>query len=162
MAELTVAAHLVRLGATVLTPLSQHGPFDLAVLHDGVMWRVQVKHVRMSADGTVRVRLYTSYRGGYRGYDGDADVVAAYCPDTGDIYATRVSRTKVLKLRTYPGAPLRGARYAADFTLRDLRLFSRGEHACDVAGRAGQLIPVGADVVLAGDLAAGAVPHEAL
>lgn len=83
-----VMCDLSEQGFKILTPFSEHLPFDLVVFSpvSGRLYKVQVKY-RKSSKGVVKVPLRTSFLSGsgsvtkrYKG--GDFDVIAVYCPDT--------------------------------------------------------------------------------
>lgn len=80
-------ADLASQGFSVLTPLSEHAPFDLVGYRDGAFVRVQVKYRALSASGTIEVQFRSSWsdsKGSYsRPLDKDhVDVVCIYCPET--------------------------------------------------------------------------------
>ena len=68
-----VMCDLSEQGFKILTPFSEHLPFDLVAFSpvSGKLYKVQVKYRKLSK-GVVEKR--------YK--DGDFDVIAVYCPDT--------------------------------------------------------------------------------
>lgn len=83
MAELAIAKEAARLGLSVLMPLTEHGPYDLAIEIGGKLVRVQCKWARYDGNViTVRVdRCRTKRRGYVRStYRAEEiDALAAYC-----------------------------------------------------------------------------------
>lgn len=83
-----VMCDLSEQGFKILTPFSEHLPFDLVVFSpiSGKLYKVQVKYRKLSG-GVVKVPLRTSFLSSEgsvakRYKDGDFDVIAVYCPDT--------------------------------------------------------------------------------
>ena len=71
----------------ILTPFSEHLPFDLVAFSpkSSILYKVQVKYKRLSK-GVVNVPLRTSFLSSEgtitkRYKHGDFDVIAVYCPD---------------------------------------------------------------------------------
>ena len=82
-----VMCDLSEQGFKILTPFSEHLPFDLVAFSpvSGKLYKVQVKYRKLSK-GVVIVPLITSFLSGEgsvvkRYKDGDFDVIAVYCPD---------------------------------------------------------------------------------
>lgn len=82
-----VMCDLSEQGFKILTPFSEHLPFDLVAFSpvSGKLYKVQVKYRKLSK-GVVNVPLRTSFLSGEgsvakRYKDGDFDVIAVYCPD---------------------------------------------------------------------------------
>ena len=74
-------------GFKILTPFSEHLPFDLVAFspNSGKLYKVQVKYKRLSK-GVVNVPLRTSFLSSEgtitkRYKHDDFDVIAVYCPD---------------------------------------------------------------------------------
>jgi len=81
---------LMERGFLVLSPETEHAPFDLVIYRDGIFQTVQVKF-RAATNGFIDVPLSTSWadRNGShtRAYDkAVVDIMCAYCPDTGGCY----------------------------------------------------------------------------
>lgn len=82
-----VMCDLSEQGFKILTPFSEHLPFDLVAFSpvSGKLYKVQVKYKKLSK-GVVTVPLRTSFLSSEgsvakRYKDGDFDVIAVYCPD---------------------------------------------------------------------------------
>ena len=82
-----VMCDLSEQGFKILTPFSEHLPFDLVAFSpkSGILYKVQVKYKRLSK-GVVNVPLRTSFLSSEgtitkRYKHGDFDVIAVYCPD---------------------------------------------------------------------------------
>ena len=85
---LKIMCDLAMQGYKILTPHSEHLPFDIAIFNpeDGKIYKVQCKHRKVSSKGVVNIQLRTTYLSSagnvskrYNG--GDFDVIAVYCPD---------------------------------------------------------------------------------
>lgn len=83
-----VMCDLSEQGFKILTPFSEHLPFDLVAFSpvSGKLYKVQVKYRKLT-NGIVKVPLKTSFLSSEgvvekRYKDGDFDVIAVYCPDT--------------------------------------------------------------------------------
>jgi len=78
-------------GFVVLTPLSEHAPFDLVGYRSGAFVRVQVKYRAVSATGTIEVQFRSCWSDSKGTHErrldkGGIDVVCIYCPDTQTCY----------------------------------------------------------------------------
>ena len=86
VAELAIAKEAVKLGLSVLKPLTEHERYDLVIGVAGRLLRVQCKWGAMKGD-VVCVRVSSSYHSPTRGYvkstydSSEIDVVAVYCDD---------------------------------------------------------------------------------
>ena len=87
-----VVFDLSKKGFKVLTPMSEHLPFDVCAysVDTDTFYKVQCKYATKSK-GCVEVRLCTSYltKSGpisNRYSKGSFDVIAAYCPETEKVY----------------------------------------------------------------------------
>ena len=83
-------ADLVQRGYLVLTPFSEHAPFDLVAYRDHEFLRIQVKY-RSAAKGVLTIAFRTSWadRNGSheRAIDKEeVDLFCVYCPDTDECY----------------------------------------------------------------------------
>lgn len=83
VAELAIAKEAASLGLSVLTPLTEHEPYDLAIEIGGKLMRIQCKWAGYDGDViTVRVDRCRTKRRGYvrNSYRADEiDALAAYC-----------------------------------------------------------------------------------
>ncbi|MGE7883435.1 group I intron-associated PD-(D/E)XK endonuclease [Bacillus sp. NPDC094077] len=74
-------------GYMILTPQTEHSPFDLVVYKDGVFKRVQVKCRELNSRGILEVRFRSSYSTANgvitkEVNKGEIDVYCIYCPQT--------------------------------------------------------------------------------
>ena len=105
--EVKVLADLVGKGYTVLQPFGDNARYDLVVDNGTKFIRIQCKSGRLR-DGCVLFNTYSTHthRGGAakKGYAGEADVFASYCPDTDEVYYVSVDEapTARLQLRVEP------------------------------------------------------------
>ena len=126
-AELLVAADLMEHGFGILAPLGTER-YDLVATKDGQFYRLQVKHVRYdTTTGAIQVHLGSMIKGKgerqqFRKYTGEEiDFIAAYCPDTNEIYYLRMNDFEgksALFLRVEPpkNGQSAGVSWAKDFT----------------------------------------------
>ncbi len=126
LAELAVAADLVRQGLRVLFPFGEDAPYDLVVDRDGVFERVQVKYTT-ARDGVLELRCRTqSLTGGRvrqvtRYTSEHIDWLAAYDPDDGGCYYVPAGElgtgmaVLALRLVTPRNGQRMGIRMAADY-----------------------------------------------
>ena len=87
---LKAQADLAEKGFIILTPHTEHAPFDVGAYKDGDFRRVQVKY-RQSTSGKLedRMRSCWSDRNGVHIKDVDkseVDVICIYCPDADQCY----------------------------------------------------------------------------
>ena len=123
--EAIVIAALVRLGHSVLRPLSANQRYDLVLDLGGQFLRVQCKTGRLRNGAIVfSTRSCRSNRNGtyVRSYTDEADVFVIHCPETDRLYAVPVGDSGVLKaasLRVTAPAnnQTKGIRWAADHEL---------------------------------------------
>ena len=117
-------ASLAEQGWIVLTPLTEHAPFDLVVYRDGKFKRVQVKY-RALSKGSLEISLRSCWsdKHGIHVKKTDKslfDILCIYCPDTGQCYYINPALfNQSIKLRLNP--PKNGQnlhiRYLKDYTI---------------------------------------------
>jgi hypothetical protein len=78
-------------GFMILSPLSEHAPFDLVAYKDGRFYRIQIKYRKLDATGKLNVKFSTCWadRHGIHTVPIDKDEVdyyCIYCPDTDECY----------------------------------------------------------------------------
>jgi hypothetical protein len=120
VAELAIAAEAARLGLSVLSPLTEHEPYDLVIGVTGRLLRVQCKWANRRGD-VIPVNLTRSRRGpgGFvrRTYTAEEiDAVGVYCADIGSCFlipAREVVGRHAFQLRLRP--PRNGQRAALHF-----------------------------------------------
>ena len=86
--EAMVLAALLRAGELVAFPFGDNQRYDLLVDRGDRILRLQVKTGRL-ARGVVEASLCSSYThrgGGKRGYRGQCDYFAIYCPENNGVY----------------------------------------------------------------------------
>ena len=78
-------------GFLILTPLSEHTPFDIVAYKDSRFIRIQVKFRSINSKGFLFVRFSSSYSTS-KGYvenpvdKSEIDLYCVYCPDTDKCY----------------------------------------------------------------------------
>ena len=87
-------ADLVGKGYVVLTPMSEHTPFDLVAYKHGVFVRVQVKFRTMNSTGALEVEFKSGWSDRHGSHKRlidkcEVDVYCLYCPDTDTCYYLR-------------------------------------------------------------------------
>ena len=88
---LKAQADLCFQGYTILTPCTEHAPFDLVIYKDGLFKRVQVKYRRVRPDGAIHFTLRSCWSDSNGCHvkpldKGEFDIVCIYCPDTDKCY----------------------------------------------------------------------------
>lgn len=81
---------LVEKGYMVLSPETEHAPFDVVAYHNGVFSRIQVKY-RSAKDGKLKLNFSSAWADQYGNHtvlvDKSAiDQYAIYCPETDKCY----------------------------------------------------------------------------
>lgn len=119
-----VIARLTDLGWRVGTLITEHAPYDLFAERGGIVHTVQVRHAPLR-DGAVAISLRNSWadRAGTHvrvRQIGDYSLLAAYCPNTSEVYFVRGSEYRNqsgLYLRVQPSKNNQKARVrvARDF-----------------------------------------------
>ncbi|MBJ8004892.1 hypothetical protein BWGOE4_44870 [Bacillus mycoides] len=87
LAVLKAQVDLYEKGYMILTPQTEHSPFDLVVYKDGLFKRVQVKYRELNPRGILEVRFRSSYStaNGVATKEvnkEEIDVYCIYCPQT--------------------------------------------------------------------------------
>lgn len=78
-------------GYLILTPLSEHSPFDIVAYKNGEFIRIQVKYRSVNSKGFLFVRFSSSYSTS-KGYcekpidKSEIDLYCVFCPDTDKCY----------------------------------------------------------------------------
>ncbi len=125
IAELQIAAALVRHGKRLLRPLSSASRYNLLIDNDnGTFTRVQCKS-GVLRNGCVLFRVYSvsGHDTRAKGYHGQVDAFGVYCPDTNDSYLVPIEAIAtcehVVALRIEPtrNGQRRGVRSAAEFVI---------------------------------------------
>lgn len=130
-------ADLVGRGFTVLSPATEHAPFDLVAYRTGAFHRVQVKF-RSARAGTIFLQFRSMWadRNGThikRVDKSEIDVVCVYCPDTDECHYLRPAdfrQSVTLRVRPAVSAQQRGIHLASDF-----RQFPWGAPTADTPSR---------------------------
>ena len=118
--EAAILAALLASGKRVLMPFGHSHRYDLVIDDGGSFTRVQCKTGRLHR-GAIRFNA-CSNNGRRRGYAGDADVFAVYCPALREVYVVPVDHVGAAEgvLRYAPAAngQTAGIRHASDYVLR--------------------------------------------
>ena len=82
---------LCQQGFMILTPNTEHAPFDLVIYKDGIFKRVQVKYRSLSKKGTIDVAFKSYWSNKYGVHSkksnmDDFDICCIYCPETNECY----------------------------------------------------------------------------
>jgi PD-(D/E)XK endonuclease len=123
VSEAVVLARFLEAGFPVLLPFGDNQRYDMVVEVDGRFLRVQVKTAYQALGGCIRFNARTTNRHGQNSthYRGQADLFAAYSPDTKQVYVLPVDGcgdTGVwLRLRPAGNNQHRHVRLAEDHTL---------------------------------------------
>jgi hypothetical protein len=94
-------------GYLILSPQTEHSPFDLVIYKDGTFKRVQIKY-RASRNGKIEVPFRTCWadKNGTHMQDYDKneiDLMCIYCPDTDKCYYINPKEcNKIFVLRISP------------------------------------------------------------
>jgi hypothetical protein len=122
--EAAVLAAFVKHGYRVLTPFGVNHRYDFVLDMGERFLRVQCKTGRLRKGVIIynaRSTRVNSRRGYSRGYAGEIDLFAVYCPDTGRVYAVPVELSPAASgwLRIAPPAngQSRRIRWAKDYEL---------------------------------------------
>jgi hypothetical protein len=110
-------------GFVILSPVTEHAPFDLVAYKDGLFRRVQVKYKSVDKTGgiTVHFRSVWADKNGthMRTVDKDEiDLYCIYCPDTDSCYyldPKDYRRSVTLRVRTPRNNQSKQVRSAAEF-----------------------------------------------
>ena len=122
--EVMVLAALVRTYKTVLVPFGQNHRYDYVIESKEGFLRIQVKTGRLL--GRDRIKFMTrskfNHRGAKgRGYHGEADYFAIYCPQTDGVYLVPVSDfgsgDGSLRLTPTRNGQAKGVRWARSYQL---------------------------------------------
>ena len=118
--EAVILAKLLLRGDIVLQPFGDNQRYDLVVERNGAFIRIQCKTARIKNG---RVEIPTSSRAGgikaRKGYSGEVDAFAAFCPCNGKCYWLTmdfVGNRKHVCLRIEP-CHLKSLSYARDFEI---------------------------------------------
>ena len=110
-------------GYLILTPHTEHSPFDLVGYKDGKFLRVQVKY-RAAKSDKIEVAFRTSWadKNGTHTQDYDKneiDIMCVYCPDTDECYYVNpqeCNKTFNLRLSTPKNNQKNGIHLAENYT----------------------------------------------
>lgn len=78
-------------GYVILTPLSEHTPFDIVAYKSGEFIRIQVKYRSVNSKGFIFVRFSSSYSTSKGYYENpidknEIDLYCVFCPETDKCY----------------------------------------------------------------------------
>ena len=124
ISEAMVLAELVKRGKHVLLPFGDNRRYDFVVdMEDGTFCRVQVKTGRV-VNGCVRISTsnYSTKHQTHQSYRGSADIIAAYCKQTGKVYWLPVDevgpREVLLRLEPTINNQENRVRWASDYEFK--------------------------------------------
>ena len=119
--EVMVLAALLKAGKAVLQPFGDNQRYDLVLEESGQFKRIQVKTGRFKG-GVIEAPTASTYahRGGKRrGYHGQADLFAIYCPELDKVYMVPVeaagNATVTLRVSKPKKSNGRPSKLAADY-----------------------------------------------
>ena len=118
IAELAVAKRFLELGYLISIPFGDDAPYDLVAEMNGVLKRVQVKHIK-PLKNTLRFRLLADSG---RPYKETTDLMVGYNPDDGKMYMIEpnkfdANRMVTLKLNKPKNNQTKGVNLAENFLL---------------------------------------------
>lgn len=110
-------------GYIILTPLSEHAPFDLVVYKNGKFKRVQVKYRQLNSKGILEVRFRSSYNNSKGTITkevnkNEIDVYCVYCPETDECYyfdPKLFDKSISLRVETPKNYQMQNIHFAEDF-----------------------------------------------
>ncbi len=110
-------------GFTILTPQTEHSPFDLVAYRDGEFRRVQVKYRSVDRYGKLDVKFSTCWtdKKGTHTVPIDkreVDLYCVYCPDTDECYyldPDEFSSTASLRVEAPKNNQKRNVKFVADY-----------------------------------------------
>lgn len=122
--EAAILSRLVCNGYRVLLPFGVNQRYDLVLDHEGRFLKVQCKTGRLR-EGTIRFRAVSIQsnmkRTSWRGYAGEVDFIAVYCPENAGVYflpADEVSpNVNFLRLDPTRNNQAKGIRWARDYEM---------------------------------------------
>lgn len=129
--EAVIAAALIQVGYTVLTPNGYMHRYDLVIEDaEGKFWKIQCKTAWLSKDrATLHFNGYSLLMKGQKGraeskrmgYENDVDYFAVYSPDTQKVYLLPITHVKnttnFLRLIPTVNKQEKHVRYAAEYEL---------------------------------------------
>lgn len=123
LSEAQVLAAFLKIGKVVLVPFGDNQRYDLVTEENGSFLRVQCKTGRLK-NGVISAASQSSYahRGRKKkGYEGEADLFAIYCPETDKVYIVPVdkARTEIhLRVEATKNGQTKGVVWAKDYLLK--------------------------------------------
>lgn len=128
ISQAKVMAALMAAGKSILLPFGENTRYDLVIDEGDRFVRLQCKTGRLGARGVIKFSTASTYdhharRNGRerRGYRGEADLFAVYCPENDRVYVIPVASSPSTQgsLRVTPPAngQLRSIRWAEEFEL---------------------------------------------
>ncbi|MDJ0908345.1 MAG: group I intron-associated PD-(D/E)XK endonuclease [Woeseiaceae bacterium] len=110
-------------GFTILTPQTEHSPFDLVAYRDGEFRRVQVKYRSVDRYGKLEVKFSTCWtdKNGTHTVPIDkqeVDLYCVYCPDTDECYyldPDEFGSTASLRVEAPKNNQKRNVKFVADY-----------------------------------------------
>jgi len=120
---LKVKLDLYLQGFLILSPETEHAPFDLVIYKDGVFKSVQVKYRNLNRNGVLQIPFrscYSTSKGVVTKFVNKAiiDIYAVFCPETDSCYyfdPKHYNRCISLRVKTSLNNQQQGVRLAEDF-----------------------------------------------
>ena len=110
-------------GYLILTPQTEHAPFDLVIYKAGIFKRVQVKYRELNKKGILEIRFRSSFSTskGVKNLEvnkNEIDVYCIYCPQTDRCYyfdPNDFSKSLSLRVDTPKNNQLQNIKFADDY-----------------------------------------------
>lgn len=111
-------------GYLVLTPNTEHSPFDLVAYKDGVFKRIQVKY-RSASSGKIDIIFRSSWADKNGTHEkpvdkNEIDLYCIYCPETDKCYyfdPSKYEKSFTLRIDKPKNNQTKGVNYCSDFLL---------------------------------------------
>ena len=114
---------LYQKGFMILTPCTEHAPFDLVIYKNNQFKRVQVKYRELNSNGVLNIRFRSSYcnSNGVVMKEVDklqVDVYCVYCPQTDECYyfdPKTFNKSISLRVETPKNNQIQNVKYVFDY-----------------------------------------------
>jgi hypothetical protein len=110
-------------GFTILTPLTEHSPFDLVAYRNGEFFRVQVKYRKLDKSGKLDIKFSTCWADKHGTHTvpidkDEVDLYCVYCPDTDECYYLNpkdFGSNAILRVKAPKNNQVKNVNFAADY-----------------------------------------------
>ena len=110
-------------GYLILSPMTEHAPFDLVAYKDNEFRRIQVKYRKLDASGKLDVKFSTCWTDKYGTHTvpvdkNEIDLYCVYCPNTDECYYLepyKFGSNASLRVDTPKNSQRKKIRHASDF-----------------------------------------------